>query len=66
MTLEPEQFFVNANRDGEQRLECPVCYWEADITDRPIGNGPHVLYRINADLGTLLEAARAHIADKHP
>jgi hypothetical protein len=62
--LEPERFFVCSDNDGDQRLECPVCSWSADMTAYPIGDWPHIA--ADADLGALLEAARAHIADKHP
>jgi hypothetical protein len=60
-TVEPEQFCVRADNDGDQRLECP-CGWEVPITDHPYA-WPNI--PADANLGTLLESARAHIADRH-
>lgn len=55
-TPTPEQFTVQADYLGDEYLSCPACMWEVRIgTDDGPAN----------DLGSLMAAARAHIADKH-
>jgi hypothetical protein len=61
--VKPEDFHVTSDRDGERDLECPDvrCGWSV-----PVGRDHYdPRYPIPADLGPMLEAARAHIADAH-
>lgn len=60
----PEQFIVRANRDGDMRLQCgnPDCHWDRNIDPDNYGEPGAIK---GDDLGSLLEAARTHIAEAH-
>lgn len=59
--MNPEDFEVGADRDGQMYLRCTDygrgCWWET-----PFG----IYTPIGDDLGSLLDAAREHVAAEHP
>lgn len=61
--MNPDDFEVTADRDGDLSLQCSNyatgCWWEL-----PFGR-PWDVQSLGSDLGSLREAAQAHIAEAH-